>query len=88
MKGDLRLQNDFHSDTDQNAGVGFPACLERIFEQKSQNEFEVILVDSGSSNDTLEQARKFPVRIVAILPEEFHHANPEIGRQKFPGKTF
>jgi len=34
-------------------------------------DFEVIVVDSGSTDSTLDVARQFPVRIVQIKPEEF-----------------
>jgi rhamnosyltransferase len=36
--------------------------------------FEVVLVDSGSTDETLEIAKRFPARIVQIPPENFHHA--------------
>lgn len=35
---------------------------------------ELIAVDSGSTDGTLELLRRFPVRIAQIPPEEFHHA--------------
>lgn len=50
------------------------ACLEAIFAQKGVGEFEVILVDSGSTDATLEIARGYPIRIEQIPAHEFHHA--------------
>ncbi|GIW12550.1 MAG: hypothetical protein KatS3mg061_3607 [Dehalococcoidia bacterium] len=44
--------------------------LQAIFRQDEQD-FEVILVDSGSTDGTLEIARQFPVRIIQIRPQEF-----------------
>jgi len=47
-------------------------CLSRIFDQTYKN-FEVIVVDSGSTDRSLEIARKFPVKIFSIKPEEFSY---------------
>lgn len=47
-----------------NAERTLRACLEAIFNQNCQRElYEVILVDSGSTDSTIEIAREFPVRI-------------------------
>jgi rhamnosyltransferase len=45
-------------------------CLEAVFAQEF-NGYEVILVDSGSTDGTLDIARQFRVRIVSIAPQEF-----------------
>lgn len=45
-------------------------CLKRIFEQTYKN-FEVVVVDSGSTDKTLEVVKKFPIRLYQIKPEEF-----------------
>lgn len=50
------------------------ACLDAIFTQKGIGEFEVNLVDSGSTDATLEIARGYPIRIEQIPAHEFHHA--------------
>jgi rhamnosyltransferase len=50
------------------------ACLKAVYSQKTADAFEVVLVDSGSTDTTLEIARRFPVRIVQIPAENFHHA--------------
>jgi glycosyltransferase involved in cell wall biosynthesis len=44
--------------------------LTAVYEQTFRD-FEVILVDSGSTDRTLEIARTFPVKIIEIRPEEF-----------------
>ena len=56
----------------KNAGNGFSDILSSISKQKFKN-FEVIIIDSGSKDRTLEIAGKFPVRIYQIKPEEFGH---------------
>jgi rhamnosyltransferase len=50
------------------------ACLDAVFAQKDAGEFEVILVDSGSTDATLQIARGYPIRIEQIPAQEFHHA--------------
>lgn len=49
-------------------------CLEAVHSQKGIGAFEVVLVDSGSTDATVQIASRFPVRIERIPPEEFHHA--------------
>ena len=49
-------------------------CLEAVHSQKGVGELEVLLVDSGSTDGTLEIARRYPVRIVEIPAQAFHHA--------------
>jgi rhamnosyltransferase len=45
--------------------------LERIGEQVGVGEFETIVVDSGSTDCTIEIARKFPVHLIQIPPSTF-----------------
>ena len=56
----------------EEANIG--ACLEAVFSQKGVGEFEVILVDSGSTDATLQIARGYPIRIEQIPAHAFHHA--------------
>jgi glycosyltransferase involved in cell wall biosynthesis len=49
------------------------ACLEAVFAQQGAA-FEVIAVDSGSTDGTLDILRRYPLRLVQIAPGEFHHA--------------
>jgi len=58
----------------KNEGRNIGACLEAVFSQKSVGEFEVVLVDSGSTDSTVEIARRFPIRVEQIPTEAFHHA--------------
>jgi rhamnosyltransferase len=50
-------------------------CLEAVHSQKGVGAFEVVLVDSGSTDATLEIARRFPIRIEQIPAEAFHYAH-------------
>lgn len=56
----------------KNEGRTIGTVLEMLFTQTYKN-FEVIVVDSGSTDDTLAIAKKFPVRILQIPPEKFSY---------------
>lgn len=49
-------------------------CLKAVYAQEGVGPVEVVMVDSGSTDKTLEIARKYPVQIEEIPAEEFHHA--------------
>jgi rhamnosyltransferase len=49
-------------------------CLEAVYSQEGVGRVEVVMLDSGSTDGTLEIARRFTVRIVEIPAEDFHHA--------------
>lgn len=56
-----------------NGGKDFRRCLEGIFSQRVDFPFEVVCIDSGSRDGTLEVARAFPVRVLQIPSSEFNH---------------
>jgi len=47
--------------------------LEALNQQTFKN-FETIIVDSGSTDKTLEIIRKFPIKLILIKPEEFNYS--------------
>jgi rhamnosyltransferase len=50
------------------------ACLNAIYSQQGADPFEVVAVDSGSTDGTLDVLRRFPLRLRQIPPDSFHHA--------------
>ena len=57
----------------KNGGDNFPRLLDRIYSQQYGGTYEVIVIDSGSTDGTLEVTCKFPLKLVQIKPEQFHH---------------
>jgi rhamnosyltransferase len=58
----------------KNEARNIGACLEAIYAQKNAGTFEVLIVDSSSTDETREIASRYPARIEQISAEEFHHA--------------
>jgi len=58
----------------KNGGEGFRRLLERIYRQRYDGTFEVIVIDSGSTDGTSEAAGGYPVRFQSIPSHEFHHS--------------
>ena len=71
----------------KNAGEGFTTLLQRLFSQKFDGNYEIIVIDSGSTDGTPEIAQGFPVKIVHIKPEEFHHGRTRnLGAEQASGR--
>jgi rhamnosyltransferase len=48
--------------------------LPSVVSQAQKISYELLVVDSGSVDGTLELLRRYPARIVQIPPQDFHHA--------------
>lgn len=55
----------------KNGGDRFRKVMDMVFAQEASFPFEVVVVDSGSIDDTVEVARSAGARVVEISPEEF-----------------
>lgn len=55
-----------------NAGERFKHLLKSIYDQ-SYKDYEVILIDSCSTDNTIEYAKKYPINILIIDKKEFGH---------------
>lgn len=56
----------------KNPDHDFELALEKLSEQKGLKEIEIIVVDSGSTDDTLVLARKYAI-VISIKPEQFNN---------------
>jgi glycosyltransferase involved in cell wall biosynthesis len=57
----------------KNAGKDFQFLLKKLNSQKGLRECEIIIVDSGSTDGTLEIAAREGAKILEIPPESFNH---------------
>ena len=55
-----------------NAGEKFRKVLKAVFKQ-TYNNFEVIIIDSSSIDNTLEYAKRYPIKIFKIPRSDFGH---------------
>lgn len=58
----------------KNAGSDLVQLLSAVYRQSHTSTFEVIAIDSGSTDGTLRVLKDFPVRVTQIPPNQFHHA--------------
>ena len=55
------------------AGPGFDELLERLFSQRTNFRYEVLAIDSGSTDGTAELAERYGASVHRIDPDEFGH---------------
>lgn len=58
----------------KNAGDEFDYTLQKIMQQEGIENIELIIVDSGSKDGTLEKCKNYTDKIFKIKPEEFKHS--------------
>lgn len=57
----------------KNGGKLLEKTLKAVFSQKTKYSYEVICVDSGSKDETLDIIKEFDCKLYTIPPEEFGH---------------
>ena len=62
----------------KNAGSLLDKVLSAVFSQKTDYKYEVICVDSGSSDNTLDIIAKYPVKLYKIPASEFGHGKTRV----------
>lgn len=58
-----------------NAGVEFRWLLRKLQSQKGLRQIEIVIVDSGSQDDTVAWAKEFGCRVIEITQAEFSHSH-------------
>ena len=72
----------------RNAGEDLRRCLEGIARQRTDQEVEVVVVDSASTDGSAELARSLGARVQEIPVEEFDHgATRNLGAELARGET-
>lgn len=57
-----------------NGGETFKQCLETIRGQRKSLDVQLIVIDSGSSDGTVESAKRAGAQIIQIRKQDFHHS--------------
>lgn len=57
----------------KNGGTRLRECLSAVFAQRTDFKFDVLCVDSGSKDDSLDVIREFRCRLLEIAPSSFGH---------------
>ena len=63
------------------------SCLAQVYGQRVDFPFEVMVIDSGSQDRTIDIVKRYPARLLQIAPGEFHHARTRnLGARASEGK--
>src|SRR5688572_10545956 len=57
----------------KNAGTLFRDTLHALKTQEYEDQIEIILIDSGSTDDTIQVAYEYGIKVKSIIPDEFNH---------------
>jgi glycosyltransferase involved in cell wall biosynthesis len=70
----------------KNAGEEFEYALRRIKQQEGIQEIEIVIVDSGSTDRTIDLASRYSEKVLRVAPEDFHHARTRnLGAERAAG---
>ncbi len=70
----------------KNGGSRLEELMQSIRTQKYNGKMEVVAIDSGSQDGTVEILEKYDVELFKIKPEEFHHSKTRnLGAEKSKG---
>ncbi len=71
----------------KNAGDGLDYTLRKINQQEGIRDIELIVIDSGSTDRTIEISRRYTQHVYQISPHDFHHAGTRnLGASKAVGE--
>lgn len=71
----------------KNGAATLQKCLEQIAAQVIDLEKEIIIIDSGSTDGSIDIAQKFNAKIISIAPKDFNHgATRNLGVQQAIGE--
>lgn len=57
----------------KNGGVLFEQVLKQIRSQEYNNHIEIVVIDSGSTDDTISYAKTYQSKVIEISPDSFNH---------------
>src|SRR3954449_1557175 len=73
----------------KNGGDDLARCLERINAQRLDEDVEIVVVDSGSTDGSVQAALQAGARVHEIPPEEFDHGSTRnLAASLAQGETF
>lgn len=71
----------------KNGGKRLELLMERLHEQNFKGTYEIIAIDSGSEDKSIQILNKYKIKVHRIKPEEFHHSRTRnLGAEKARGE--